>query len=118
MSPEGTSDRHAQIRSLGSLALYETDQGLIPMGQIIGEQLRTVDIAPSELALVLLSYLDCGHVNGLKPAAGAQRVLVSGRELEAATARKLVAHVRFNPERWTGRYALAISPANHYNSRR
>lgn len=77
MSPNGVFDRRAQIRSLGSLPLYMTNQGRIEKGAAINEQLETMGIAPSALDMVLLSHLDCDHANGLKLVSGAKRILVS-----------------------------------------
>lgn len=39
MSPKGEFDKKAQIKSLGSLVLYEVNQGQIPLGECIDEQL-------------------------------------------------------------------------------
>ena len=39
MSPEGVFDKHAQVKSLGSLVLYEVNQGQVPLGECVDEQL-------------------------------------------------------------------------------
>lgn len=50
-------DRKAQIRSLGSLPLYMTNQGVVESGAAVSEQLASKGISSSELDLVLLSHL-------------------------------------------------------------
>ena len=39
MSPKGTFDKHAQIKSLGSRLLYMVNQGVVPPGEAVNEQL-------------------------------------------------------------------------------
>ena len=102
MSPSGVLDRKAQIRSLGSLPLYMTNQGRIERGAAINEQLAAMGIATSELDIVLLSHLDCDHANGLKLVADAKRILVSSDELAFATNKTPVNLVRYNPQWWSG----------------
>ena len=48
MSPEGEYDKDAQIKSLGSWALYKTNQGRIENGQAINEQLADLGIQPGQ----------------------------------------------------------------------
>lgn len=81
MSPDGVFDKKAQVKSLGSLPLYVTNQGRIENGAAIDEQLAALGIRPADLDLVLLSHLDCDHANGLKLVADAKRILVSKDEL-------------------------------------
>lgn len=47
MSPDGSPDRRAQIRSLGSLPLYITNQGRLEKGAAMDEQLAALGIKPS-----------------------------------------------------------------------
>lgn len=68
----GVLDRKAQIRSLGSLPLYMTNQGVVESGAAVSEQLATKGISSSELDLVLLSHLDCDHANGQRDVAAAK----------------------------------------------
>ena len=79
MSPDGVFDKKAQIKSLGSLPLYVTNQGRIEKGLAIDEQLAALGIHPADLDLVLLSHLDCDHTNGLNLVADAKQILVSKR---------------------------------------
>lgn len=37
MSPQGTFDKEAQIKSLGSKVLYHVNQGVVPMGMTASE---------------------------------------------------------------------------------
>ena len=63
---ELTDDVKAQIKSLGSLVLYEVNQGQVPLGECVDEQLAAMGIKPSDIDAVLLTHLDCDHANGKK----------------------------------------------------
>ena len=102
MSPMGVLDRKAQIRSLGSLPLYMTNQGVVESGAAAAEQLAAKGISPSELDLVLLSHLDCDHANGLRDVAAAKQILVSNDELEFAQNGSIVNRIRYNADWWAG----------------
>ena len=102
MSPDGVFDKSAQVKSLGSLPLYVTNQGRIEKGAAISEQLATLGIHPADLDLVLLSHLDCDHVNGLKMVADAKRILVSKDELNFAENGTPVNRIRYNADWWNG----------------
>ena len=84
MSPEGVYDKKAQIKSLGSRVLYNVNQGQIPLGEAVDEQLATMGIKPSDLDYVLLTHLDCDHANGLRAVKDAKHILVAAEELECA----------------------------------
>lgn len=98
MSPHGEFDRKAQIRSLGSAVLYEVNQGVVPLGECIDEQLAKIGIKDSDLDAVLLTHLDCDHANGLKQVKHAKRFLVSKDEVDFAS--KLSNKVRYNSAWW------------------
>lgn len=100
MSPNGVFDKKAQIKSLGSLALYEVNQGRIGKGAAVNEQLAAMKIKPSDIDYVVLSHLDCDHANGLKQVAKAKNILVS--KDEAKFAEKLTNKVRYNKAWWEG----------------
>ena len=102
MSPNGEFDRAAQIRSLGGFTLYKTNQGVLTNGQAIDEQLAVLGIQPSDLDLILLSHLDCDHVNGLKLVSEAKRILVSNDEIRFAENGSLMNRIRYNKEWWNG----------------
>lgn len=102
MSPDGIFDKGAQVKSLGSLPLYVTNQGRIEKGAAIKEQLAALNIHPADLDLVLLSHLDCDHANGLKMVADAKQILVSKDELNFAENGTLVNRIRYNADWWNG----------------
>lgn len=101
MSPNGTYDKKAQIKSLGSWALFKVNQGILPAGEAIDEQLAGMGIRPSDIDLVLLTHLDCDHANGLKLVADAKRILVARDELDGSE-KGLVSRVRFQSRWWEG----------------
>lgn len=100
MSPKGTEDKQAQIKSLGSKLMYKINQGVVPIGEAIDEQLFNKGIKPKDLDLVLLSHLDCDHANGLELVKEAQRILVSQEELDFANKKTLINKIRYNPKWW------------------
>ncbi len=101
MSPNGRFDRRAQIRSLGSIPLYLVNQGLLPEGEAVDEQLAERGIAPADLDFVLATHLDCDHVNGLKQVAQARRILASRDEV-ASVRKDAKARIRYNSAWWEG----------------
>lgn len=98
MSPNGEFDKKAQIKSLGSLLLYEVNQGRIGLGQCIDEQLAEIGIKDSDIDAVLLTHLDCDHANGIKQVKGAKKFLVSSDEVKFA--KKLTSKVRYYKGWW------------------
>lgn len=102
MSPNGVYDAAAQIRSLGSLALYMTNQGVVEKGKAINEQLAALGIAPADIDYVLLTHLDCDHASGLELVKNAKRILVSNAELECAKKLSLSVRIRYNAKWWCG----------------
>ncbi|MBR4706278.1 MAG: MBL fold metallo-hydrolase [Paludibacteraceae bacterium] len=42
------------------------NQGQIPLGEAVDEQLESMGIQPTDLDYVLLTHLDCDHANGLR----------------------------------------------------
>ncbi|WP_026181954.1 MBL fold metallo-hydrolase [Alloscardovia criceti] len=102
MSPEGIYDRKAQIRSLGSYALYRVNQGVVPEGQAINEQLETQGVEVRNIDAVLISHLDCDHANGLKLVSDARNILVAQDELDFATNGSLMNRIRYYRPWWEG----------------
>ena len=100
MSPNGVIDKKAQIKSLGSFALYITNQGVLPPGEAIDEQLLRLQIKPEDLDMVLMSHLDCDHVNGLSLVQNAKQIFVSKEELDFAKNGSSVNKVRYNSAWW------------------
>lgn len=80
MSPEGKYSLKAQIRSLGSLPLYLTNQGILPAGESVPEQLAKLGYKTSDIDYVLLTHLDCDHANGLSGVRDAKNFLVADDE--------------------------------------
>lgn len=101
MSPDGVYDAKAQIRSLDSAMLYRINQGVVGPGQTVPEQLAQQGLSPADIDYVVISHLDCDHVNGLRGLKGARHVLVSADEMRGATE---FGHnpVRFRPVWWHG----------------
>lgn len=102
MSPVGEFDKQAQIQSLGSFRLYRINQGVLPSGQGIDEQLNHAGIKPEDIDIVLLSHLDCDHVNGLKLVSDAKKILVSRDELAFANRKTMMNRIRFHSAWWSG----------------
>lgn len=100
MSPEGEFDKQAQIQSLGSRLLYMVNQGKVEKGQTIDEQLLKIGIKPSDLDYVLLSHLDCDHVNGASLVKEAKHMLVSNDELAGSQKKSRKNKIRFQSKWW------------------
>ena len=98
MSPEGEFDKKAQIKSLGTVMLYEVNQGRIGLGQCIDEQLMAMGIRDSDIDAVLLTHLDCDHAKGMKQVKGAKKFLVAADEVKFAT--KMTNKVRYYKNWW------------------
>ena len=90
MSPRGVFDTAAQVKSLGSPLLYKVNQGRLPYGEAVDEQLASMGIKPADLDFVLMTHLDCDHANGLRAVKDAKHILVAAEELECARRNKLV----------------------------
>ena len=101
MSPNGVLDKQAQVKSLGSRLLYVINQGVLPAGQAIDEQLAAMGIAPSDLTCVLLTHLDCDHANGIAQVRGAQRILAARDEIDSVK-KGPIARVRYQSHWWDG----------------
>lgn len=102
MSPHGVFERRAQIRSLGSLPLYFTNQVVVESSAAIDEQLAARGVAPVDWDAVLLSHLDCDHANGLKLVADAKKILVLKDELRFAENGSPVNRISYNADWWRG----------------
>ena len=100
VSPNGEFDKKAQIKSLGSVLLYEVNQGRIGLGECIDEQLLETGIRDTDLDAVLITHLDCDHANGLKQVKGAKKFMVSADEVKFAN--KVTNKVRYYKGWWEG----------------
>lgn len=119
MSPDGVFSEKAQIESLGCRLLYKTNQGVLPKGEAIDEQLAAMGLKPNDIDIVLLSHLDCDHANGLKLVADAKQILVSNTEIAFAGKGGLVNRIRYNDAWWDGTkiqgfdWNGSLGPAGH-----
>lgn len=100
MSPNGEYDKKAQIHSLGSKLLYIVNQGVLEKEQGIDEQLLKIGVKPSDLDYVLISHLDCDHVNGLGLVKDAKHILVSNDELTGSRKKKRKNKIRYQSKWW------------------
>lgn len=96
MSPQGVFDKKSQIKHLGSRLLYMVNHGIVPDGQAVHEQLKTLGYSPSDLDYVLITHLDCDHVSGLTQVKEAKNILVAEDELKFANKNK----IRYKEKWW------------------
>lgn len=109
MSPKGEYDKKAQIKSLGSWLLYHVNQGRVPVGKAIDEQLIKMGIRSEDLDYIMLTHLDCDHANGLHAVSKAKHILCSPEEITCARRngfiryqKKWWANVNLNTFEWNG----------------
>ena len=81
LSPDGCYERIAQIRHMGFLH-FLINQGVLPMGESVPEQLEKMGLHPSDLDYVILSHLHTDHASGLQGVREAKRILASEDEIE------------------------------------
>ncbi len=81
ISPEGEYNRRAQVRHMG-VAHFLLNQGILPKGESVVEQLAALNIAPKDLDFVILTHLHTDHASGLRQLIGAKKILVSEPELD------------------------------------
>lgn len=79
ISPQGEYSRMAQIRHLG-LAHFLLNQGVLPLGESLVEQLAHIHIRPEDIDYVLLTHLHSDHASGLRELKNARKILVSEEE--------------------------------------
>ncbi len=99
MSPQGTYDKKAQIKSLGSSWLWRVNQGMVPMGRTATEQLAKMGIEPQDIDYVLVTHLDCDHANGINQFKGAKHIMASKPEIADVYHSKMHS-IRFAPQWW------------------
>ncbi len=80
ISPDGEYNRRAQVKHMG-LGHFLLNQGLVPKGESLVEQLAALNIAPEDLDFVIITHLHTDHASGLKSVRGAKKILVSAAEL-------------------------------------
>jgi N-acyl homoserine lactone hydrolase len=98
MSPKGEFDKRAQIESLGSVLLYKVNQGVVPLGACVDEQLAAMGVKASDIDAVLLTHLDCDHANDIVQVKDAKRFVVAADEIRFAG--KFANRVRYNRDWW------------------
>ncbi len=81
VSPDGEYNRRAQVKHMG-LGHFLLNQGLVPKGESLVEQLAALNIAPEDLDFVIMTHLHTDHASGLKSVKNAKRILVSAAELD------------------------------------
>lgn len=89
MSTDGKYSIIDQIKHM-SLPLFLANQGFVPAGKSVSEQL---DDIPD---YVILSHLDVDHVSGLNEVKNSKNILVSREELEFASKNK----IRYQSDMW------------------
>ena len=110
MSPAGVIDRKAQIAEIGHV-LYSMNQGYLPAGEAVDEQLKKMGIDSSDLDYVVLTHLDCDHVCGLHQVRDAKHILVSEAEMKFVEKFSIVNSFRFQ-KRWWKDVHLELFPWN------
>ena len=78
---------------------YNVNQGQIPLGEAVDEQLATMGIKPADLDYVLLTHLDCDHANGLRAVKNAKHIIVAQEELDCA---RKNGFIRYKKKWWEG----------------
>lgn len=81
ISPNGKYDRLAQVKHLG-VGHFLINQGVLPLGESITEQLEKIKIFPKDLDFVIMTHLHSDHASGLKSVKDAKKILVSREEFE------------------------------------
>ena len=79
--------------------MYNVNQGQIPLGEAVDEQLAAMNIKPSDLDYVLLTHLDCDHANGLRAVKDAKHIIVAQEELDCA---RKNGFIRYKKKWWEG----------------
>ena len=81
ISPEGEYNRVAQVKHLG-VSHFLINQGVLPKGESVVEQLDKIGIAPRDIDFVILTHLHTDHASGLSQLKDAKKILVSAPEIE------------------------------------
>ena len=110
ISPDGKLDKKAQIAELGRV-LYSMNQGYLPAGDAVDEQLQKTGVRTADLDYVVLTHLDCDHVCGIHQVADAKHILVSETEMKFAEKFSITNKFRFQKRWWQGT-AIELFPWN------
>lgn len=108
MSPNGKLDKKAQIKDLGYM-LYRLNQGVVPNGKAVDEQLGAMGIDTADLDYVVLTHLDCDHACGVEQVRGAKKIIVAEEEYVSDQKFSFINVVRFK-KRWWKNVELTLFP--------
>lgn len=111
ISPAGVIDEKAQIAELGHV-LYTLNQGYLPAGEAVDEQLKKLGVDTRELDYVVLTHLDCDHVCGLHQVSDALHILVSEAEMKFAGKKFSITNKFRFQKRWWKDVPLILFPWN------
>ncbi len=100
ISPSGEFDKHTQRIVLGSKMLARVNQGMLPEGKAIDEQLLKLGFSARDLDYVVITHLDCDHVSGIPQVAHAKHILVSDDEMQAALSGTTTNRIRYQSSLW------------------
>ncbi len=81
ISPEGKYNRFAQVKHMG-VGHFLLNQGVVPEGEALVEQLAAMKIQPQDIDYLILSHLHTDHASGLRQFTNAKRILASREELD------------------------------------
>ena len=81
ISPKGEYDRIAQVKHLG-IGHFLINQGVLPEGESITEQLEKINIQPRDIDFVIMTHLHTDHASGLRQLKDAKKIIVSAYELQ------------------------------------
>ena len=73
MSPRGEYDRIAQVKHLG-IGHFLLNQGVVPKGAALVEQLAERKIFPQNIDCVIMSHLHSDHASALKQFSAAKKI--------------------------------------------
>lgn len=97
ISPLGQYNRRAQIKHMG-LGHFLLNQGMLPKGEAVAEQLSDRGIMLSDLDYIILTHLHTDHASGLRMLKAAKHIMVSEEEL--ADTKKYP--IRYAKSMWDG----------------
>lgn len=100
ISPTGEYDKKLQSVVLGSKMLARTNQGMLPEGKAIDEQLQKMGYKASDIDYVVITHLDCDNVCGVSQVAHARHILVSDEEMQSALSGTTSNRIRYQSSLW------------------
>jgi N-acyl homoserine lactone hydrolase len=85
------------LRHLG-FGLWFASEPVMRIEESVVQQLKQMNLRPSDLDAILLTHLDCDHASGLIPLKDAPGIYTTKEELD----RKNLKNVRYHPDFWKG----------------